>query len=74
MERKRAFLQGLGIIVFGVIFIALTSALYFLSYVKGDHVFLFLGLSGVLIFLGVVAILVSKRAPSSDISKPQRKS
>ena len=73
MERNKASLQGLLIIVFGVVFIILISSLYVLSYVKGDRVFIFYGLSALLVVMGVVTLLFARRVPKQNMKKPRRK-
>ena len=71
MERTRTLWQGLGITIFGAFFIILTSVLYILNYVKGERVFIFYGLSVVLVAIGVVMLLLSRRIPQ-QITKNQR--
>jgi uncharacterized membrane protein len=73
MERNKASLQGKLIIVFGVVFIILISSLYMLSYVKGDRVFIFYGLSVLLVVMGVVMLLLARRVPQQNMKKPRQK-
>ena len=71
MERK-ALWQGLWIIALGVFFLILIFVLHDLSYIKSDRLIIYYVPSAILVALGVVAVVVSRRAPQGTSVKNQR--
>jgi len=61
MVRTKIPLQGVGIIAFGIFFLILISILNALNYVKSNRLLIFDALSILLIIIGVVIIVLSKR-------------
>ena len=74
MAIGKALWQGLGIIIFGVFFIILSSVLYNLNYIKSNHLTIFYALSALLIVIGVVMLVLSRRMPQpSNIKKAKQR-
>jgi len=71
VERK-ALWQGLWIIALGVFFLILIFVLHDLSYIKSDRLIIYYVPSAILVALGVVAVVVSRRAPQGTSVKNQR--
>jgi len=71
VERK-ALWQGLWIIALGIFFLILTFVLHDLSYIKSDRLVLYYVPGAILVVLGVVAILLSRRLPQGTSVKKQR--
>ena len=60
----KSLLQGLGIMIIGVFFLTLSSLLYHFNYIKSiSRLVIFDVLSIVLVALGLVLILLSRRLP-----------
>ena len=70
MERK-ALWQGLWIIALGVFFLILIFVLHDLSYIKSDRLIIYYVPSAILVALGVVAVVVSRRTPQGPSVKNQ---
>ena len=71
MERK-ALWQGLWIIALGVFFLILIFVLHDLGYVKSDRLIIYYIPSAILVVLGVVAVVFSRRALQGTSVEKQR--
>ena len=71
MERK-ALWQGLWIIALGVFFLILIFVLHDLGYVKSDRLIIYYVPSAILVVLGVVAVVFSRRALQGTSVEKQR--
>jgi len=71
VERK-ALWQGLWIIALGVFFLILIFVLHDLGYVKSDRLIIYYVPSAILVVLGVVAVVFSRRALQGTSVEKQR--
>ena len=71
MERK-ALWQGLWIIALGVFFLILTFVLHDIGYVKSDRLIIYYVPGAILVVLGVVAVVISRRVSQGASVKKQR--
>ena len=69
MQRNRAFLEGIGITIFGTFFLVLSFALYEVRYVKGDRLIISFSLSVFLIVIGVVLLFLYRRMTRQSAKK-----
>ena len=54
-------LQGIGIIAFGAFFLIFVTVLYRLNYIKIDRLPIYYGLSSVLVVIGIIILLLSRK-------------
>jgi hypothetical protein len=73
MYKNSTLWQGLGLVAFGIFFIILTFALFHLGYVKSDRLAIFYGLSALLVAMGAVLLMLSKRMPRQTSTRNVRR-
>jgi hypothetical protein len=69
VQRNKAFLEGIGVTIFGVFFLVLSFALYEVRYVKGDRLIISYGLSVLLIVIGAVMLFLYRRTTRLQSAK-----
>ena len=73
MATNRASWQGYVFLGIGVFFLVVTFVLYAVDVVKSNRLLMYIGVSVLLVVLGIVYVVLSKRIPQRNIVKKPRR-